>query len=171
MNNNDLKAWLEQASAFELYRLHAMLERMMDDPRRLVPIKAALHLGRRIQYYEPNSQQVHEGIVERIKQTRVMVRRCSDNQRWDIPLCAIHVGTEVADAEFSMAPSTPAPSGLTKQELALGDRVCFQDKSGIEHIGVVVRLNIKTASIDDASGGTWRVSYGLLHKVIDIEND
>lgn len=54
--------------------------------------------------------------------------------------------------------------------LSVGDIVGFIDRSGSEQHGRAVRLNQKTATIESENQG-WRVSYELLHKVIDIDMD
>lgn len=163
MNYSELIQLLDQATAFDLYRLRAALDNMIDDPKRLIEVKAALRLGQQVQFYDTASNQIHEVIVERIKQTRAHVRHCESNSRWDIPLCAINVrGVDTSISEQQK-------QGLTKNELHVGEVVGFVDRSGIERSGKVIRLNQKSVTIDDHSGGSWRVGYSLLHKVINID--
>ena len=40
----------------------------------------------------------------------------------------------------------------------IGDRVAFRTSNGNKKIGIIVRLNIKTASIRTDDGGNWKVS-------------
>jgi hypothetical protein len=37
----------------------------------------------------------------------------------------------------------------------------------IQHIGTIVRMSPKAASVA-CPGGKWRVSYGLLHRVVEV---
>lgn len=164
MNYSELIQLLDKASAFDLYRLRTALDNMIDDPKRLIEVKAALRLGQQVQYYDAGENKIHNVIVERIKLTRVVVRHCDNNKRWDIPLCAINVyGGDITISEQQKP-------GLTKNELQVGETVGFVDQTGIEHSGKVIRLNQKTVTIDDRGMGSWRVSYSLLHKVIEADD-
>ena len=63
----------------------------------------------------------------------------------------------------------PHKQGLTKNELRIGEHVGFVDNNGIEHTGEVIRLNQKTVTITNHQAQmSWRVSYALLHKIIDV---
>jgi hypothetical protein len=58
---------------------------------------------------------------------------------------------------------------MQREEFFIGDTVCFTDKHLSERVGIVVRLNTKTASIAvNETDGHWRVSYALLRKIVDI---
>lgn len=160
MNYSELIQLLDEASAFDLYRLRAALDNMIDDPRRIIEVKAALRMGQRVVYFDASENKALEAIVEQIKQTRAVVRNLHDGKRWSIPLSSINV------RESDITIEEPKKKGLTKNELQVGDIVGFVDRSGIERSGEVVRLNQKTVTIESDQGG-WRVSYGLLHKVID----
>lgn len=162
MNYSELVELLNRASAFDLYRLRTAIDSMIDDPRRIIEVKASLRLGQEVTYFEGSTNSVHEGVVESIKKTRVVVRDKLDGKRWSIPLCAINI----RDVDVTIQQTHR--HGLTKNELAIGDRVGFIDKSGIERSGEVVRLNQKTVTVESETGG-WRVAYQLLHKVIDTE--
>jgi len=35
-------------------------------------------------------------------------------------------------------------------------------------VGIIVRINQRTATIDTGDGTTWRVGFGLLRHVLDI---
>jgi hypothetical protein len=65
----------------------------------------------------------------------------------------------------------PAREKLSKSDFRVGDSVGFSDKSGQDRYGKIVRLNKKTATIECDQLGTWRVSYALLHQVIEFEAD
>ena len=164
MNFSDLIALLDKASAFDLYRLSHVLNGMIDDPRRLMEVKAKLRLGQCVEFFDARNHRVREVRVEQIKQTRAAVRDLEDGRRWDIPLCAINV--RGSEAEFHRV-ETP---GLSRSDIQVGDRVGFIDKSGREQSGRVIRLNQKTATIE-STDVSWRVSYSLLHKVIDADGE
>ena len=44
----------------------------------------------------------------------------------------------------------------------------FEDKYFNTVVGVIVRINQRTATIDPGDGTTWRVAFGLLRHVVDI---
>ena len=61
------------------------------------------------------------------------------------------------------------PSRTQREEFFIGDTVGFTDKHLSERVGIIVRLNAKTASIAvNDTDGHWRVSYALLRKIVDI---
>lgn len=167
MNYAELIKLLENASAFDLYRLQSVLDEMIDDPRRIMEVKLPLRLGQKIQYFDRAEASLQEAIVERIKQTRAVVRNCSDNRRWDIPLAAINIRGDDVPAP---AAQKPRP-GNKDHKLCIGDPVSFVDQTGREHIGTVIRLNKKTVTIaeNDDDEGTWRVSYALVNRVIEAQ--
>ncbi|MCC7277017.1 MAG: hypothetical protein IT487_01710, partial [Chromatiaceae bacterium] len=55
---------------------------------------------------------------------------------------------------------------LDRNSLRVGDRVAFKDRHGQERFGQVVKLNVKSASVQ-VGAGRWRVGYSLLAPVID----
>ncbi len=110
----------------------------------------------------PGKKGMHQAVVEQIKQTKVSVCTVEDQKRWLIPLYMINIrGSDVAIEKTQR-------EGLTRNEISIGDTVGFLDRDGGEKSGKVVRLNQKTVGIDCEDGGSWRVSYPLLHKVIEI---
>lgn len=66
-------------------------------------------------------------------------------------------------------PKEAPPPRLRADEFVIGATVGFTDRHLNERVGIVVRLNAKTASIAVTdTEGHWRVSYGLLRKILDI---
>ena len=162
MDYSEIITVLDKACAFDLYRLRTALDHMIDDPRRIIEVKSALRLGQTIQYFEANRNRVFEAVVEQVKQTRVVVRDTVEGRRWDIPLCAINIRHSDVRIE------DPQRQGLTKVQVQVGDLVGFMDRSNIERAGTVVRLNQKTVTVESEEG-SWRVSYLLLYKVVEVQ--
>ena len=133
---------------------------MIHGPKRLMAVKMSLHVGQSIEYYDATANRVEPAIVEKIKQTQAIVKNLRDGKRWQIPLCAINVGG--SDTAIGLKPA----KGLSKNALSVRDVVGFNANQGVEQHGRVVRLNQKTATIEAGDQG-WRVSYALLHKVIE----
>lgn len=164
MNYSDIIQALDKASAFDLYRLQTALDNMLDDPGRLIEVKKALRLGMEIEYYDAAANRVELAIVEKIKQTKAIVKNLRDGKRWQIHLCSINV--RGSDTNIALTNNT----GLSKNELRVGDVVGFVDNNGVEQHGIAVRLNQKTVTVEAENRG-WRVSYSLLYKVIEHNKD
>jgi hypothetical protein len=49
-------------------------------------------------------------------------------------------------------------------ELAIGERVVFEDNGGQTHAGIVIRRNRKTVTVHGDNGRQWNVSPQLLRK-------
>lgn len=162
MNYSEILEALDKASAFDLYRLQTAIDNLMDDPRRIIEIKKALRLGQEIEYYDASTNRMEAAIIEKIKQTKVVIKNLSDGKHWQIPLYMINI--RGGDTTITRSQG----DGLSKNELSVGEIVGFTDRSGIEQHGRVVRLNQKTVTIKSERQG-WRVPYSLLHKVIDLD--
>lgn len=74
----------------------------------------------------------------------------------------------VADSSQHAEPAQQIrPKRVDMTEFKLGDTVSFTDKHLRERIGTITRLNAKTCSLL-GDGEQWRVSPGLLRKVVDL---
>jgi len=51
--------------------------------------------------------------------------------------------------------------------LGVGDTASFVDRHQQPRVGKIVRLNLKTATLE-CDNGEWRVSYGLLQHLVDL---
>lgn len=156
-----LKA-LNQASGFELYRLRAAIDRVLDEPRWILAIAQRLRPGQRVEYFDPRSNNSHHGQILELRRKQVLVLDEETRQRWLIAYASINLdGADVRIRENATA-------GLGRHEIAVGDVLGFLDKEGRERSGVVRRLNDKTVSLD-VQGQQWRVGYALLHRVMEID--
>jgi len=162
----DLLDSLRQASSAELYRLYLAIGKMLDDPRRILEVRQRLHLGMAIGYIgdNPLAPPVRGTVVE-LRQTQAIVQDNASRLRWALPYAAI-----VPDSASGPIHPEPAPRPRAqREEFFVGDTVGFTDKHLSERIGTIVRLNAKTASIAVTdSEGHWRVSYGLLRRIVDL---
>lgn len=168
MDYSELVDLLDSTNTFDLYRLNDVINQMLDDPKRLIAIKRRLRLGQSVMYYLTSKDPLQRGIVEKIKTTHVLIRNNLDGRRWDVSLCAISLD-DSSVVEF--APPMPAQEKLSKSDFRVKDNVGFSDKSGQDRYGKIVRVNKKTATIECDQLGTWRVSYALLHKIIELDAD
>ncbi|RBH38393.1 hypothetical protein C3F00_043220, partial [Pseudomonas sp. MWU13-2860] len=63
MKYEDILAAFQQASGFDLYRLRAMLDRVLDDPKWIVAVRQSLHIGQQVAYFDPATNQQHAASV------------------------------------------------------------------------------------------------------------
>ena len=162
----DILDSLRQAPSAELYRLYLAIGKMLDDPRRILEVRQRLHLGMDVNYIgdDPLGPPAHGTIVE-LRQTQAVIQ---DNQPDAVGGCSTRRSSlTLASGPASREPSPPPRT--QREEFFIGDTVGFTDKHLSERVGIIVRLNAKTASIAvNDTDGHWRVSYSLLRKIVDI---
>ena len=90
----------------------------------------------------------------------VTIEQASPRRRWKQPYAAV-----VAKGAFQ--PEAPPRATQSRASFTVGDTASFTDRYGVHHLGRVVRLNAKTASVT-ADGENWRVPYALLRTVVDV---
>ncbi|MFP3247721.1 MAG: hypothetical protein RXR20_24715 [Paraburkholderia sp.] len=161
----DILDSLRQAPSAELYRLYLAVGKMLDDPRRILEVRQRLHLGMAISYIADNPLAPPlQGTVVELRQTQAVIQDHASRRRWALPYAAI-----VPDSAAPIHPEPTPPPRAQREEFFIGDTVGFTDKHLSERVGIIVRLNSKTASITvNDSEGHWRVSYALLRKIVDI---
>jgi hypothetical protein len=167
---------LDRATSEELYALNLVIERLLSDPRRILPTKVQLHIGQLVQYVAlpPNGQlpQARNGRVIELGVTTVTVHSEHDRRYWKLPYGAI-LGTIDApspeDIEPVRAAATRAvPHPLDRADFMPGQRVVFDDRFFSPKLGHITRLNTKTATVQCEDGTSWRVGYALLRPVKDL---
>ena len=165
----DMLDSLRQAPSAELYRLYLAIGKMLDDPRRILEVRQRLHLGMAVNYINDNPLgPPSQGTVVELRQTQAVIQDNATRRRWAVLYPAIIPDTTSGPARVEPAPPPP-PLRTQREEFFIGDTVGFTDKHLSERIGIIVRLNAKTASIAVTdSDGHWRVSYALLRKIVDI---
>lgn len=163
MNFDSILDTLKQASGFELYRLRAMLDRVLDDPKWIIAVQKQLLIGQQINYYEDSSNTELTGQVLEFRRKHVVVRDPATNKRWLIAYTAINLGG--ADVKIREADR----AGLSRHEVAVGDVVGFIDGEHRQRHGKIIRLNDKTVTLE-CDGQKWRVSYSYLHWVLGSDS-
>lgn len=162
MNYGEILEALDQASLFQLFRLHAAIGNHLDDPARIDAVKRALRPGQLIRYFAVDENRLASARLLELRRTRAVVENLEDGKRWSIPFYLINLDGHEAD----IAPRPNRP--LDRNRVKVGEIVSFRDRQGQEHFGEVVKLNQKTASVM-VDRTRWRVAYGLLSPVIDGE--
>ena len=154
---------LQQATGFELFRLRAAIDRALGDPLRIAAIRRCVHRGQHVQYFDLRDNRQYTGLVQEMRNSTVIVLDVERTLRLQLDYAALNLdGADTLIRER-------AAQGLGRQEIAVGDRVGFQDRDGRLRHGGVVRLNDKTVTLD-CDGQSWRVAYALLHRLIDAES-
>ena len=162
MNFSDVIKALNQASAFELYRMRAAINRVLDEPRWLQAIQARLQVGQPVQYFDAQANTLRQGQLLEMRRKQAVILDRDDGRRWLIPYVAINLdGADVQIRE-------QARQGLGRNEVAVGDVVGFLDRDQQQRSGRIVRLNDKTVTLL-CGQQQWRVAYDFLHRVVDVD--
>lgn len=159
MNFSGMIEALNQASGFELFRLRAAIDRVLDQPHWLNAIQARLQVGQVVEYFDVQANALSRGQILELRRKQVHVQEISTGKHWLISYTSINL--DGADVEIRENPH----KGLGRNEVAVGEVVGFLDHDKQERSGQVVRLNDKTVTVL-SQGQKWRVSYSLLHRVV-----
>jgi hypothetical protein len=159
---------LNHASSLQLFQLQTIIERMLADPKRIIAVRANMHLGQTVRFMDWRDGQMREGKVVQMRDTQVVLHEPATRREWKLPYAAIEPPPAGA-APVQAAPVQEASAPLPRREdFCQGDKVAFEDKYLNTVVGTIVRVNQRTASIDPGDGTTWRVGFALLRRVIDI---
>jgi hypothetical protein len=162
MNFSDVLKAMNQASAFELYRMRAAINRVLDEHRWLQAIQSRLQIGQPIEYFDAQANKLRHGKLLELRRKQAVVLDQDDGKHWLIPYVAINLdGSDVEIREQSI-------QGLGRNEVAVGDVVGFIDRNQQQRSGQVIRLNDKTVTLLCAQQ-QWRVAYAFLHRVVDSD--
>lgn len=160
MNYTEIVATLSQASAFDLFRLRAAIERVLDQPGWMAAVQGRLRVGQQIEYYDPQANRACQGQLLEMRRKQAVVLDRETRKRWLISYAAINL--DGADVEIREQPR----QGLSRQSVAIGDIVGFMDRNHQQRSGRIIRLNDKTVTLQ-VGPQQWRVAYGLLHRGVD----
>ena len=162
MNFSEVIQTLNQASAFDLFRLQAAIDRALSEPHRIQAVQSRLKVGQSVQFFDWRANKLKRGQVLEMRRKDVVVLDMDDALRWVLSYAAINLdGADVQIREQK-------PQGLGRNEVALGDVVGFLDRDQQQRTGKIIRLNDKTVTLQ--CGPTqWRVAYSFLHRVLDVD--
>ena len=137
-------------------------------------VRKLLHHGQLVRCVDARSSELVSMRIAALHDTEVTLidpRGGSHGRR--VPYTAIEPPeqAEVVDA-YPDAPSPKQPEAAprtpSRADFRRGDKVAFEDKYLRRQVGVIVRINQLTASIECNSGESWRVGFHLLRHVVDI---
>jgi hypothetical protein len=154
---------LRNAPSLDLYELSLALNQMLADPRRVLDVRRHLHLGAQVMYFDHRRGTLAPGRVLQLHATSATVQDTVTQTHWKLPYAAIVADPAQRAEQAPPMPPRPVDAAVFK----LGDTASFTDKHLRERIGTVTRINAKSCSLL-CDGEQWRVSPGLLRKVIDL---
>lgn len=161
MNYSDIIKTLNNATGFDLFRIRAAIDKMLEDPKYMIEVKNCLRKGQEIEYFEPTINKLVKAIIKEFKRTKVLVENIEDQQSWFIPF--YYINLHAIDADIIVSRNNK--NGLERNEVKVGDTVGFRDGNNNELYGEVTRLNQKSVTIN-CRGTKWRVAYVFLFKVL-----
>ena len=163
MNFSEVIQTLNQASAFDLFRRQAAIDRALGEPRWLQAVQSRLKVGQTVQFFDLRANKLKRGQVLEMRRKEVVVLDLEDAVRWVLSYAAINLdGADVQIREQK-------PQGLGRNEVALGDVVGFVGRDQQQRTGKIIRLNDKTVTLQ-CDQTQWRVAYSFLHRVVDVDS-
>nr|AEV57139.1 hypothetical protein [uncultured bacterium] len=160
---------LNRASSLELFQLSAIIERMLADPRRIIAVRTNMNLGQTVRFLDWRNGQMRNGKVVAMKDTQVTLHEEGTRREWKLPYTAVEApGPASAPATAPASHSAPPKNMPTRGDFRCGEKVSFDDKYLQPQVGIVVRINQRTATVDIGNGHSWRVPFHMLRQVFDI---
>jgi len=72
------------------------------------------------------------------------------------------------DTEAASPPPRPTPAKPQRADFTRGDKVSFVDRHLHARVGIVTRVNQRTATVECEDASSWRVPFHMLRHVMDI---
>jgi len=166
-----LVANLPQAASLDLYRIEVAVRMLRSEPQRILQVRRHLHLGMTVHFFGHDAR-MHTGKIVVMRDRDLTIDDLNEHARWTaVPYAAVDLqATADATAEVEIvdtpkaAPKRRLP---TREDFKVGDTASFVDRYQETRVGKIVRLNVKTATLE-CDNGEWRVSYGLLQHLVDL---
>jgi hypothetical protein len=143
-------------------------------PWRLVQARAQLHTGRQIRHLSSNDGKLRPARVVGMHGDHVSVQHPADTKAFKVHFAAIH--TEPGDAsteghgrlgEMERTMPSPPPKVPVRAKFRVGNRVTFTDKNLQHRVGLIVRVNQRTATLD-GDGQQGCVGFELLRHLVGV---
>jgi hypothetical protein len=168
MQNQTLVDALDNASSLELFQLSMLVERLLTDPRRIVALRRLLHLGQVVRFYDWKHDQMRMARIVQMKDTQVLLQETETRVQWTLPYAAIEPPAPGQHTDAPSPPPQPQPARSLRADFKRGDKVSFVDRHLHARIGVITRVNQRTASVECEHASSWRVPFHMLRHVMDI---
>lgn len=165
---------LPMASSAELYQLSWVIERLLADPRRIVQMRSQLHTGQQIQYFSWQDGKLRPARIVGMQGDHVAVHDPGYAKPFKVHYAAIVAEPAGVLAEGSVTQAAsqyteprPPPELASRADFRVGNRVTFTDKNFQRRVGLIVRVNQQTATLD-CDGQKWRVGFELLQHLVEV---
>lgn len=165
---------LPMATSAELYQLSWVIEQLLADPRRIVQVRAQLHTGQQVQYLHWADGKVRAARVVGMHADHVAIHDAAYSKTFKVHYAAIFTEPTAAPTESGPTPPEvvltsplPPPELAGRADFRVGNRVTFTDKNLQHRVGLIVRVNQHTATLD-CDGQKWRVAFELLRHLVDV---
>lgn len=149
---------LPMATSAELYQLSWVIAQLMADLKRTVQARSQLHMGQLVKYWDWGTGKLREARIAAMKDRQATL---FDEQKQTALQRAVCGRRACRWRVATAAPLTPLPEIHHKQDCRVGQRVSFTDQSLKRHVGEIVRINQRTATVH-CDGRAWRVAFALL---------
>lgn len=165
MDYTHLLTELNEATTFDLYRLHVAIANELENPKRVASIKQRLRNGIDLSYFNCIENRLIKVKLLEMRQKNVVVLDYEKNNRIVIPYFMLNI--DQIDANIYESKSSEP---LSSNSVKFGDCVGF-NKDGENIVGVVKRINHKTVTIETSMGHQWRVAYSFLHRIYEANTN
>jgi len=162
MDYRKLEQQLKSTSLFDLYNLRYLIGARLENQEALSLVRNQLQLEVQISYHDLKSNSMKYGVVKELKKKSVIVVSLDDQKAYRIPYYVINLAGEIVDLGQLVG-------SFSKLDFFVNQIVGFKDKKGRDLYGKVIKLNPKSAVLVTSDNMRWRVSYGLLFKVVDSD--
>lgn len=168
-NASQMTEALQGASSIQLYQMRTLIDTMLVDTKRTIAARVALHLGQAVRFIDHRTGQARLGKLIAKHDTQASVLEEGVRRTWKIPYVAIEPaqsGPGEQSKPYDPPPEPAKPQG--RVEFKVGDKVTFDDAKGVAMVGMVMRVNRRTATLQTMDGKTWRVDFQLLRHVVEV---
>ena len=160
---------LQGASSLQLYQLRALIDGMLAEPKRTMRACAELHLGQAVRFVDFRTGELRQGKVIAKHATQASVLEEAVRRTWKVPYVSIEAAQTVTGDTAKPYDPPPEPARpASPTGFAVGDRVTFDDGKGAALIGLVAKINQRTASVVTDNRQSWRVDFQLLRHVVEV---
>ncbi len=159
---------LNRASSLELFQLSAIIERLLADPRRIIAVRTNMNLGQTVRFLDWRDGKMRNDTVIAMKDTQVTLHEDGTRREWKLPYVAVEPLDPASPPAKVSAPAAPPQNMPSRGDFRCGEKVSFDDKYLQPQVGIVTRINQRTATVDTGNGHSWRVSFHMLRQVLDI---
>lgn len=156
---------LSRASSLELFQLNALIERMLDDPRRIIAVRVNMHLGQTVRFLDWRHGQMRNGTVTAMKDTQATLLEEVTLREWKLPYASVELPPTSAHVPQQHPPREAVPQAPKpgRNDFRCGDKVSFEDRYMQPEDGTITRITSEPPrSMQLGSPGTINLEWHVL---------